>query len=92
MEFIIIFIAIGLIAYVVLFKTNHKIEQTKSKKEQMVFQYEKELQKLLQEAQTPQEQTQVKNQFLQKCNSELSRNIFFTKEESKQALHKLAQL
>ncbi len=92
MEFAIIFIAVGFIAYFLLFKTKNKIQETSTKKEQIVLQYEKELQKLLEEAQTPQEQTKIKNHFLQKCNDELSRNIFFTQEESKQALHKLAQL
>jgi hypothetical protein len=92
MEYLFIFLAVAFIAYLLLFKTKNKIQETSVKKEQIILEYEKELQELLLKTDDPKEQAQIKNKFLQKCNSELSRNIFFTQEESKQALQKLASI
>lgn len=92
MEFAFIFLAIIVVGYLVLNKTNTKIKQTSKKKEEIIEDYKKELQTILDKASCDEEKIQLKNQFLQKCNSELSRNIFFTKSEATQALQKLASL
>lgn len=92
MEFGFIFLAIIVIGYLVLNKTSAKLKQTSLKKQEIIDQYEKELLKLLENVSSQEEKIQIKNQFLQKCNSELSLNIFFTKDETTKTLQKLANL
>ncbi len=92
MEFAFIFLAIIVIGYLVLNKTNTKLQQTTKKKHEIIEEYEKELQSILDKASSMEEKIRLKKQFLQKCNSELSRNIFFTKSEATEALQKLASL
>jgi uncharacterized membrane-anchored protein YhcB (DUF1043 family) len=92
MEFAFIFLALIVIGYLILHKTNTKLKQTSKKKEEILEEYTKELQTILNKASTPEEKTQRKKEYLQKCNSELSRNIFFTKDEATKALQKLASL
>lgn len=92
MEFAFIFLAIIVIGYLVLNKTNTKLKQTSKKKHEIIEEYEKELLSLLNKASTQEEKLRLKKQFLQKCNNELSRNIFFTQEEAAKALQKLANL
>lgn len=89
MEFVVIFLVTLVVAYIILRKTNHKLKSEHQKKSEIIEQYENELKILLQNNQN---KTEVKTEFLKKCNDELSRNIFFTKEESSQLLQRLAQL
>lgn len=93
MEFVVIFLATLVVAYIVLGKTNHKLKQTAVKKEEIVTQYETQLKAILEQYQEDkQQQIEQKNIYLKKCNDELSRNIFFTTEEANQIIKRLAQI
>jgi len=92
MEFAFIFLAIIVIAYLILNKTQKKIRLTSQKKDQIVHSYIKELGSALSKAKDDEEKKQIKNSYLKRYNSELSRNIFFTQDEATKALEKLASL
>jgi len=93
MEFVVIFLATLVVAYIVLRKTNHKLKQTAVKKEEIITQYESELKKLLQQYNNDSiTQLEQKKRYLKQCNDELSRNIFFTAEESAKIIQKLANI
>ncbi len=93
MEFVVIFLATLVVAYIVLRKTNHKIKQTAVKKEEIIAQYETQLKSILEQYKDDkQSQLEQKNIFLKKCNNELSRNIFFTTEESATIIKRLAEI
>jgi len=92
-EFVVIFLATLVVAYIVLRKTNHKIKQTAVKKEEIIAQYEIQLKSILEQYKDDkQSQLEQKNIFLKKCNNELSRNIFFTTEESATIIKRLAEI
>jgi len=88
-----VLILVSLVAYL-LFKLNYKkTKKPTIKKHEIVEQYKNELRNILTIHENNKEkQLHEKKQFLQKCNSELSRNIFFTQIESKQIIQQLAQL
>ncbi len=93
MEFVVIFLATLVVAYIVLRKTNHKIKQTAVKKDEIIAQYETQLKSILEQYKDDkQSQLEQKNIFLKKCNNELSRNIFFTTEESATIIKRLAEI
>lgn len=92
MEFAFIFLAIIVVGYLVLNKTNNKIKQTSQTKKEIIQRYENELQSLLDQCEDKESQQKQKAVFLKKCNDELSRNIFFTQNEAKEVLQKLASL
>ena len=93
MELLVIFLAIIVVGYLVLHKTNHKLKATSQTKQEIITRYENELKTLLEECKNDSESCkEQKALYLKKCNDELSRNIFFTPEESKEILQKLAQL
>lgn len=93
MEFVVIFLATIAVAYIVLRKTNYKLKQAIVKKHEIVEQYETKLQSILEQYQDDKEkQLQQKKIFLKQCNNELSRNIFFTAEESSKIIQKLATM
>lgn len=92
MEFLFIFLAIIVVGYLVLNKTQHKLKATSQTKKEIIVRYEKELKNLLSQCKDQESAKQQKAVFLKKCNDELSRNIFFTPEESKEILQKLASL
>lgn len=89
MEFVVIFLVTLVVAYIILRKANHKLKSEHQKKSEIIKQYEDELKDLLKNSQN---QVEIKKEFLKKCNDELSRNIFFTKEEASQLLQRLAQI
>lgn len=67
--------------------------KTPLKKEDIQAQYEEELSLLLEKYKSnPPKQLEEKKLFLQKCNSELSRNIFFTETEAINLLRKLSKV
>lgn len=93
MEFAFIFLAIIVIGYLVLNKTNAKIKQTSQTKKEIILRYENNLLAILeQHNDDPEKQKLQKAEFLKQCNNELSRNIFFTSDEAKEILQKLATL
>jgi predicted transcriptional regulator len=92
MEFLFIFLAIILIGYLVLNKTGAKLKETTQTKKEIIARYENDLKTLLSTIENPEDKKAQKSLFLKKCNDELSRNIFFTPEEAKEILQKLATL
>jgi len=94
MEFAVIFLATILVAYIILRKTNHKIKDHNVKKSEIIQQYEQELKKILENTKenSMDNSLKEKKKFLKNCNSELSRNIFFTQEEVSKIIKRLAQL
>ncbi|MEA1916605.1 MAG: hypothetical protein U9N42_03635 [Campylobacterota bacterium] len=62
------------------------------KREQIINDYESRLKKLLKENSDEMLRKKEKIKFLNMANQELSQNIFFTKEEAKEALQKLANM
>ena len=93
MEFLFIFLAIIVTGYLVLNKTKHKLKETAQTKQEIIQRYKSDLQIVLEQHKEDNEvQQKQKTLFLKKCNDELSRNIFFTPEESKEILKKLAHL
>lgn len=93
MEFVVIFLATLVVAYIVLRKTNLKIKQTARKKDEIVSQYEIQMKALVEQYKDDKIlQLEQKTRYLKQCNDELSRNIFFTTEEKSQILQKLADI
>jgi len=93
MEFLFIFLAIIVVGYLLLNRTKHKLKATSQTKQEIITRYENDLQAILEQHKENNEiQKKQKALFLKKCNDELSRNIFFTPEESKKILQKLASL
>ena len=93
MEFVVIFLATLVVAYIVLRKTNLKIKQTVRKKDEIVSQYEIQMKALVDQYKDDKIlQLEQKTRYLKQCNDELSRNIFFTAEEKSQILQKLADI
>ena len=93
MEYLAIFLIILILGYFTIFKTQVKIRQTNEKKEDIIQNYHNDLQKILAQHQNDKTiQREQKARFLKQCNDELSRNIFFTPDESKKILQNLAKL
>ncbi len=98
MDIVIIILILALVGIGVLIflNGNNKNLNTKSsivKKHEIMEQYEKELQLILNNYKDDKDkQIAQKKIFLQKCSSELSRNIFFDPSESKKLIQKLASL
>jgi len=75
-----------------LTKSTSEIKKPAIKKEEIILQYEKELETILEQYKNNKnKQLEEKKKFLQRCNSELSRNIFFTEEESINIIKRLLQ-
>ncbi len=92
MEFLFIFLAIIVTGYLVLKKTNTKLKETSKTKQEIIQRYENDLQAILDQCEDQESKQKQKAIFLKKCNEELSRNIFFTPDEAKEILQKLASL
>jgi len=93
MEFIFVFIILAITLFLFLQNKNNSVKNPVLKKEEIYTQYKKQLQTLLEKYKDNKTvQIEQKKIFLQNCNSELSRNIFFTQEESIQMLQKLSKL
>lgn len=84
---ILILIVIGVLFF------NQSSSETKNpivKKEEIIEEYERDLQTILEKYRDDKpRQVQEKKIFLQNCNSELSRNIFFTEQESIEIIKRL---
>jgi len=96
MDIILVVLILALIVVGVLIFLNGNSNNTKPtavKKHEIIQQYEKELKNILNKYKNNNE-TKIKEKklFLQKCNSELSRNIFFDENESNKIIQKLASL
>ena len=96
MDIVLILLILALLVVGILIFLNgnsNNIKPTAVKKHEIIEQYEKELKSILNKYKHDNEtMIQQKKNFLQKCNSELSRNIFFDENESKKIIQKLASL
>ena len=93
MEISVLIIVFCIILFFIASKKNCQIKNTGLKKDEIILQYEDNLKKILAQYKNDKnKQIEEKKIFLQNCNSELSRNIFFTKEESLQVLQRLSTL
>ena len=96
MDIIIVISLILILVVIFLLIQNNTTPTSKNKalkKEEIILNYENELKSiLLKHKDNKTKQIEQKKLFLQKCSSEFSRNIFFSTEESKQIIQKLAQL
>ncbi|MCK5111263.1 MAG: hypothetical protein KAQ94_07055 [Arcobacteraceae bacterium] len=88
-----IIIVIAVIIVVVFTKNKHQIKSSSVKKSEIILKYQNQLKNILRQCKDDKDtKIKLKKLFLQKCSSELSRNIFFTQDEAKQIIQKLAQL
>lgn len=93
MEIFLVLIFFILLAFFYKSQKNLKIRNSRDKKEEIVNNYEKKLQTLLKKHENDKtKQKEEKKIFLQHCNSELSRNIFFTNEEAIKVIEKLLKI
>lgn len=94
MEALFIFLVLAIVIGFFLFKLNYKKTKVPTaKKYEIINQYKRQLKTILKtHLNDKNRQVQEKKIFLQRCNSELSRNIFFTELEAKQIIQDLAQL
>ncbi|MGB5867598.1 MAG: hypothetical protein WBG69_06980 [Arcobacteraceae bacterium] len=93
MEFALLIIVFFVVLFFIVSKKSYKIKNSAIKKEEIIQQYENDLKNILsQYTDDKTKQIEEKKIFLQNCNSELSRNIFFTQEESLQILQRLSKL
>ncbi len=87
-------LAVILISIVLFFifkdKGSFSVRSKTVKKEEISQNYINELKDILSSCDTKEEKIAQKKIFIQKTNSELSRNIFFSEEESKDLLKKLS--
>lgn len=94
MEILLVFIALILaVSFFIFNGKKYKVKNTAVKKEEIIAQYENSLQQILKKYENDKsKQIEEKKLFLQKCNSELSRNIFFTHEESIKIIERLLKI
>ncbi len=93
MEIFLVLIFFILLAF--FYKSQKKLKKRNStdKKQEIVNNYERELHSLLKKYENDKSnQLEQKKIFLQQCNSELSRNIFFTNEETVKVIEKLLKI
>ncbi len=93
MEFILLISLFLILIFLIFNKKSYRIKDQTLKKEEIIQEYEKNLKNILARYSTNKnEQLKQKKIFLQNCNKELSRNIFFTEEESILILQRLSKL
>jgi len=92
MEFIVLICIFFIVLFFVVSQKSYKVKNTLLKKEEIIEKYENQLKKILANYQDKNEQIKQKKFFLQQCNSELSRNIFFTEKEAIQVIQRLSKL
>jgi len=91
----IILIILILIIFGILFfsQKKHAVKNTTVKKEEIINKYENDLKSLLNKyKKNKAKQLEEKKIFLQNCNSELARNIFFTHEEAVKVIERLLKI
>ena len=96
MDIIVIVLLIAVLGVGYLIYTGGIEQDTKSpvvKKDEIIEQYQSQLKNILKKHENDKNtQLEQKKLFLQKCSSELSRNIFFDPHEAKEVIQKLAHL
>lgn len=93
MEFVVIFLISLAVAFFILKKRKYKIKDKELKKQEIILNYENNLRTILEKNKNNKtQQLEEKKLFLLQCNQELSRNIFFTSEESKKIIENLLKI
>jgi len=93
MEIVLILIFMALLFFFYKSQQKLKIKNSASKKIEIIQNYEQELKILLHKFENDKtKQIEEKKAFLQNCNSELSRNIFFSNEEAIKVIEKLLKI
>jgi len=92
MEFILLICIFVIALYFIVSKKNYKTKNGIVKKDEIIKKYEDDLTTILQNCKSQNQKIEQKKLFLQKCNSELSRNIFFTEKEAIQIIKRLSKL
>ena len=93
MEIILILVFFILLVFFYKSQKNLKIRNSIDKKQEIIKNYEKELKTLLQKYKHDKtKQVEERKKFLQYCNSELSRNIFFTNDETVKIIENLLKI
>jgi hypothetical protein len=90
LEIVLIILILIVIGILLFNQSNSPTKKPAVKKEEIIIQYEKDLEKILLKYNDDKPlQIQEKKKFLQNCNSELSRNIFFTHDEAVKVIERL---
>jgi len=93
LEIFVVLVLILSFGFYFITKKNYKVKNTAIKKEEIILGYENKLRDILSQfANDKAKQIEKKKIFLRNCNSELSRNIFFTHEESVKIIERLIKL
>lgn len=91
--YLLLICVLAYILFILLFKSKTNVKDQAVKKEELVAAYKKQMQDLLTNYEyNKQLQTQEKIKLLKKINHELSMNIFFEENESKELLNQLANM
>ncbi|MEA3512125.1 MAG: hypothetical protein U9R37_00845 [Campylobacterota bacterium] len=88
---IVLSILLLIILLFLIYKNKKNIKPTAQKKYELINSYKKELEDILKNCKEEDRLT-LKKQYLQKLNSELSRNIYFDENEAKKIVQDLARL
>ena len=90
---VILIITLAILVGLYINRSKASIKSPTIKKDEIFIQYKNQLLDILEKTKDNKElQKKEKNIFLKQCNCELSRNIFFTEDEAKQIIQKLAIL
>ena len=93
MEIVLILIFFILLIFFYKSQQKHKIKNNDIKRLEIIQDYEKQLKILLKKFENDKtKQLEEKKIYLQNCNSELSRNIFFSNEEAIKVIEKLLKI
>ncbi|MGB3750171.1 MAG: hypothetical protein WA945_01245 [Arcobacteraceae bacterium] len=92
MEFILLICIFFLVLFFIVSKKSYKTKNILVTKEKIIQTYENELKEILSASDDKKQKMQQKKLFLQKCNNELSRNIFFTEKEAIQVIQRLSKI
>ena len=92
MEIIAVVIIVITIVLVLIFKKNSAKRTAQEKREHIEQIYTTKLNNILQSGKSYDEIKKDKLDYIKICNSELSRNIFFTKEQADKLIEKLTRL
>jgi hypothetical protein len=93
MELFFLIVVCFVILFFVVSRKSYTIKDNTITKEEIINQYENDLKKNLEKYHdNKSKQLEQKKIFIQNCNAELARNIFFTEKESIQVIQRLSKL
>ena len=88
-----VLVVLVIILMLIFNKNKHQTKSSVVKKDEVIAKYKKQLEDILEKYKDDND-TKIKQKklFLKKCNSELSRNIFFTQSQAHKVIKNLASL